>query len=73
MNVRGSSTCAVVFTVPESDPEYGDVGLVVTRFGWASMTELARGDSERLKRIQDSARVEPNAAVFPDGTVQASS
>jgi hypothetical protein len=68
-NVGGDETCAVVFAVEESDPEYGDVGLVVTKFGWASLRELARGDAGRLNALQREATEAPNANLFPDGTL----
>ena len=42
INIKGDQTCAVIFAVDSSDYEYGDVGLVITSFGWASMRELAR-------------------------------
>ena len=70
LNIRGSEACAVVFAVPESDYEYGDVGLVVTRFGWASMQELARGDQIALEQIQAEATANPNVNVFPDGSIE---
>jgi hypothetical protein len=68
-NIAGDETCAVVFAVEESDPEYGDVGLVVTKFGWASLRELARGDVGHLNAIQREATEAPNANLFPDGTL----
>lgn len=68
--VRGR-TCAVIFAVPESDFEYGDVGLVVTELGWASMRELARDDQIELERIQAEATASPNATLFPDGRLEA--
>ena len=69
-NIPGTETCAMVFAVPEGDAEYGDVGLVVTRFGWASMQELAREDQVALEEIQREASLNPNVNVFPDGTVE---
>lgn len=69
INIKGTEACAVVFTVAESDPEYGDVGLVITRFGWASLRELARGDTARLTQIQRAANEGVNAKLFPDGTL----
>lgn len=69
VNIRQEQTCAVIFSVPPTDQEYGDVGLAKTRFGWASMRELERGDAERLGVIQDSAAEQPNVSVFPDGTI----
>lgn len=68
-NVKGKETCAVVFAVPETDYEYGEVGLVVTRFGWASMRELARGEPRLLEEIQREATAAPNANLFPDGSI----
>ena len=70
LNISGSETCAVIFAVPENDYEYGDVGLVVTKFGWASMQELARGDQIELERIQREATASPNATLFPDGRIE---
>jgi hypothetical protein len=69
-NVRSEETCAVVFPVPENDPEFGEVGLVVTRFGWASMGELDRGGSERLEQIQRDAGASANVTLFPDGRIE---
>ena len=70
LNIRGEA-CAMIFAVPESDAEYGDVGLVITRFGWASMQELARGDQIALEELQREASLNPNVNVFPDGTAEA--
>jgi hypothetical protein len=70
LNIRGSETCSMVFAVPEHDEEYGDVGLVVTRFGWASMRELARGNPARMNEIQREAGLEANVTLFPDGSVE---
>jgi hypothetical protein len=70
LNIDGTETCAVIFAVPESDFEYGDVGLVITKFGWASMQELARGDQIALEEIQREATENPNVNVFPDGTLE---
>ena len=70
LNIEGTEACAVIFAVPESDYEYGDVGLVVTNFGWASMQELARGDQIALEEIQREATENPNVNVFPDGTLE---
>ena len=69
VSVSGPEACAVVFAVPESDVEYGDVGLVVSKLGWVSMKELARGDSARLDQIQREATAAPNANLFPDGSL----
>jgi len=69
VNVTGGQTCAVVFATTPGDPEFGTLGLVVTRYGWASMRELARGDSARLTEIQNEANLAPNATLFPDGTL----
>ena len=69
INVKGEEACAVVFSVPPNDYEYGDVGLVVTTFGWASMRELGRDDESRLFELQDAAAAAPNATLFPDGTL----
>jgi hypothetical protein len=69
LNIKGDEACAVIFVVEPSDDEYGDVGLVVTQFGWASMRELARGDSGRLRELQEAATAAPNARLFPDGTL----
>jgi hypothetical protein len=66
-NVPAGRICAVVFAVPESDIEYGAVGLVVTDLGWASMQELARDDQATLDRIQGEASSATNATLFPDG------
>jgi hypothetical protein len=70
VNVKGEETCGVVFAVPESDIEYGDVGLVVTRFGWASLRELDRTDRARLEAIQREATEAPNATLLPDGRLE---
>jgi hypothetical protein len=70
INIRGNSTCAVIFAVDPSDYEYGQLGLVITSFGWASMAELARGDPGRLKELQAAAFAAPNATLFPDGSLQ---
>lgn len=67
--ISGNETCAVVFAVAEDDFEYGDVGLVVTDLGWASLEELARGEKARLRGIQRDAFEAPNANLFPDGTL----
>lgn len=69
INIRQDQTCAVVFSVPPNDYEYGDVGLAKTRFGWASIQELDRGDPGRLVELQRSAAEKPNVLVFPDGTI----
>lgn len=66
--VRGEDACAVVFAVPSYDDEYGDVGLVRTRFGWAPIKELDR-DRKRLAGLQAEAARAPNVTVFPDGTI----
>jgi len=66
-NVAARGACAVIFAVPEWDPEYGTVGLVVTDYGWASMEELAVGDQATLDGIQDAAAESANASLFPDG------
>jgi hypothetical protein len=70
-NVPAGRICAVVFAVPESDVEYGAVGLVVTDLGWASMQELARDDQAALDRIQGEAASATNATLFPDGELDA--
>ena len=69
-NIDAAGACAVVFAVPASDGEYGDVGLVVTDFGWAQMRELARDDEAELERIQGAASAAANATLFPDGTLE---
>ena len=69
-NIDADGACAVVFAIPESDGEYGDVGLVVTDFGWAQMRELARDDEAELERIQGAASAAANATLFPDGTLE---
>lgn len=66
-NVEAGGACAVIFAVPESDIEYGYVGLVTTDYGWASMQELAREDPTALDGIQSEASAAANATVFPDG------
>ena len=66
----GPEACAVVFVVPESDLEYGDVGMIVTRFGWATLSEIAPGDQGRLDQIQRNAAAAPNANLFPDGSLE---
>lgn len=71
INVKGDQACTVVFAVDESDYEYGDVGLVVTSFGWASMRELGRGDTSLLTELQAAAYEAPNVNLFPDGTLGA--
>jgi hypothetical protein len=70
-NVAAGGGCAVIFAVPESDVEYGAVGLVETDLGWASMQELAREDQEALNRIQSEASSAVNATLFPDGELDA--
>ena len=70
INIHGKSTCAVIFAVDPSDYEYGQVGLVITSFGWASMAELARGDPGRLQQLQQAANAAPNANLFPDGSLE---
>jgi hypothetical protein len=70
INIKGEEACAVVFSVQPNDYEYGDVGLVVTSFGWASMRELARGDESRLVELQDAASEASNASLFPDGSLE---
>ncbi len=69
-NVAAGGACAVIFAVPESDVEYGAVGLVETELGWASMQELAREDPEELGRIQGEASSAANATLFPDGSLE---
>lgn len=69
INIRQDQACAVIFVVPTTDDEYGEVGLAKTRFGWASMRELARSDAQRLNQLQARAAEQPNAVVFPDGTI----
>ncbi len=69
INIKGDSTCAVVFAVEPTDYEYGQLGLVITSFGWASMSELARGDPGRLKALQAAANEAPNVNLFPDGAL----
>lgn len=71
INIKQDETCAAIFAVPREDDEYGEVGLVKTRFGWASMQELDRSDQQRLVELQARASEQPNAAVFPDGTIGA--
>lgn len=71
INIKGDQACAVVFAVEPSDYEYGDVGMVITSFGWASMRELARGDAGRLTELQTAAYAAPNVQLFPDGTLEA--
>ena len=70
INIKGEETCAVIFAVDSTDYEYGDVGLVITSFGWASMRELARGDPGALTELQEAANAAPNANLFPDGSLQ---
>jgi hypothetical protein len=70
-NVPAGGACAVIFAIPESDIEYGAVGLVETKLGWASMQELARDDGEKLSAIQAAASGAVNAGLFPDGTLEA--
>jgi hypothetical protein len=69
-NIDAAGACAVIFAIPESDGEYGDVGLVVTDFGWAQMRELARDDEAELDEIQEAASGAANATLFPDGTLE---
>lgn len=66
-NVAAGGACAVIFAVPESDIEYGYVGLVTTDYGWALMEELAREDPTALNHIQADASVAANATLLPDG------
>jgi hypothetical protein len=70
INIKGDSTCAVIFAVEPTDYEYGQLGLVITSFGWASMSELARGDPGKLKELQAAANEAPNVNLFPDGSLQ---
>ena len=70
INIKGNSTCAVVFAVEPTDYEYGQLGMVITNFGWASMSELARGDPGRLKELQATANEAPNVNLFPDGALE---
>ena len=60
----------MIFAVPEWDREYGTVGLVMTDYGWASMEELAL-DQATLDEIQSTAAESVNAALFPDGALEA--
>lgn len=69
LTIRANMTCTVVFAVPPTDEEYGDVGLTETRFGWASMRELDRTDQLRMRRLQQEASEAPNVNVFPDGSI----
>lgn len=69
-NVAAGGACAAIFAVPESDVEYGAVGLVETELGWASMQELARDDQGELERIQGDASSAANATLFPDGSLE---
>ena len=69
-NIKGDSTCAVVFAVEPTDYEYGQLGMVITNFGWASMVELARGDPEQLQELQATANEAPNVNLFPDGALE---
>ena len=66
-HVAAGGACAVIFAVPESDVEYGYVGLVETDLGWASMQELARDDPAAVDQLQADASESANATVFPDG------
>jgi hypothetical protein len=70
-NIAAGGDCAVIFAIPESDIEYGTVGLVVTKLGWAPMQELARDDEDALFGIQADASGAVNATLFPDGTIDA--
>ena len=70
VNIKGDRTCAVIFAVDSSDYEYGDVGLVITSFGWASMRELSRGDPAVLTELQGAAFGAPNVNLYPDGSLQ---
>lgn len=70
-NIKSAQTCAVIFSAEPTDPEFGDIGLAKTKFGWASMIELDRNDPERLAQLQQAASEQPNATVFPDGTIEA--
>ncbi len=67
-NVRSEQTCLVVFEVQEGDPEEGQLGLVITRFGWSQLFELGLTDEELLD-LQRSAADSSNASVFPDGSL----
>jgi hypothetical protein len=69
-NVDAAGACAVVFAIPETDVEYGDVGLVETDLGWASLLELSGGDLAALQEVQDAASAAANASLFPDGTLE---
>ena len=65
-NVRTKSTCLVVFAAERGDKEFGTLGLVVTRFGWSQLFELGDSDAD-LDQLQESASVDANASVLPDG------
>lgn len=71
-NVDEDGACAAIFAVPESDSEYGLVGLVETNLGWASMEELAREDPSALDQIQADASAGANATLLPDGKLEPS-
>ena len=69
-NVDEAGACAAIFAVPESDIEYGYVGLVETDLGWASMQELARDDPAAQNEIQADASAAANATLLPDGKLE---
>lgn len=71
-NIDEEGACAAIFAVPESDYEYGYVGLVETDLGWASMQELARDDPTAQDEIQADASAAANATLLPDGKLEGS-
>ena len=67
-NIRSERTCLVLLAVAEGDKEEGQLGLVITRFGWSQLFELGLGDDE-LVELQRSASEGSNASLFPDGSL----
>lgn len=67
---RRGEVCAIIFAAFEGDEEYGTIGVTELDFGWATMSELARGRPNLdLLGLQRRASSESNASVFPDGKI----
>lgn len=66
VDAQGGESCAVIFSVPADDEEYGTVGEVATLGGWVPM-QTQTGDAAALQR---RGADEANATVAADGTVK---
>lgn len=66
-NIKAQDACAAIFAVISTDAEFGDVGLVETDLGWASMTEIDRANPDRWKAMQEEADRAANTTLFEDG------